>query len=1024
MNNSCMHTYEESYTCYVKLKDEKLKEMTSVSTVIFWYFCFFVYVWYINIVCVYPLKFDGSHFVIYYFIQGCGSLLLGLFSDIYGKRKCLNISFLFLIASFSTILLTISSSDFLFINNIKDFNNRKYDLYSNQNVFAQDDSANNLMSFFNLKEGNNFFDQGNQNDNFNGNIYKVLNSHNTNIQDNNNYMSKSEHENISYMANPYSNGNHDQNYLNEKPKSPNNDNNNIETVHIRGDNTKDVENLTAEHSNQHTNSINKNIKIKIKLNNNFQNLHEQLIKKVLNDIKKKNSELLNKKHLNNIIQLCVKTNLKKYIMDMKNYNIGMAKNIRRKKSVITNNNSDNNNNYFRNYPNNENIDIYMNNNYDHIVNKCVDGIISMYSDGKDANYATGQNDDLYFSHKENNQNNKSNIQILETLFESSDQNENKYSDIYKILFYLLTFASGFFAKGISNILCIIITENIKSSYRTKGVCLIYIIENISLILIRSLFVFNTYINLYLLYKINIFFCAFLNIIIIILLNKYFSSINTNILKIQKDNINNLQNHENCIESNPLSNDDDNGSNSDINNEKKKKKKKKNFFSFFKRKNIDLDNSENANYDTIQVFKIDKNYNDIKRELSNDILKLKAAANIIENEETINHDLIIHKDIENNPDKILDNTSSISDDISNIPNELSNKHNITNEAINTLSDNPNILDSSSNKINETHNSKPSPKKIFKKLTTLTKINNKKIELKKSKTIGVSYKNILNGKMLTTINKNELLDKLNKNDEFLQYIEELKHNNILNIYIMWVKYTFNAHKYVVWALCLLYFMFNFLYISFFVIYNIFIYDIKSQFHFYKFNNSFLILNFVLLVFYLFLYCNLKNKIIKILNLFGYIIITFISFAFILFIYSTSYFVISLHDHTYILYTIIFYMFLSIPNVSLFLFYTFFSHTLCKGLLLGMFIFFGHLGFIAYAIIRIFIIPKYLSTFNLIFSCIICIISFIIIILFIPQVSSSINYNRIDEAYFYHFLLYLSNKKIVSPHYTNMAVSSDEK
>lgn len=465
-----MHTDEESYTCYIKLKDEKLKEMTRVSAVIFWYFCFFVYVWYINIVCIYPLKFNDSHFIIYYFIQGCGSLLIGLLSDIYGKRKCLNISFLFLIASFSTILLTISSSDFLFLNNIKYFNNRKYDLHSNQNVFAQDDSRNNLMSFFNLKEGNNFFDQGSQNDNFNGNIYKILNGHNNNIQDDNNYMNKSEHENISYMAN--SNGNHDQNHLNKKPKSHNNDNN-IETLDIREDNTEDAENSTTEHSNQHTNSINKNIEIKIKLNNNFQNLHEQLIQKVLNNIKKKNNELLNQKHLNNIIQLCVKTNLKKYIIDMKNYNIGMAKNIRRKKSPIPNNNSDDNNNNFPNYTNNENSDIYMNNNYDHIVNTCVDGIISMYSDGKDVNYVTGQNDDLYFSHTENDQNNKSNIQLLEALFENSDQNENKYSYIYKILFYLLTFASGFFAKGISNILCIIITENIKSSYRTKGVCLIY-----------------------------------------------------------------------------------------------------------------------------------------------------------------------------------------------------------------------------------------------------------------------------------------------------------------------------------------------------------------------------------------------------------------------------------------------------------------------------------------------------------------------------------------------------------------------
>ncbi|VEV55404.1 major facilitator superfamily domain-containing protein, putative [Plasmodium vinckei vinckei] len=999
--------------------------MTKVSAVIFWYFCFFVYVWYINIVCVYPLKFNDVHFIIYYFIQGCGSLLLGLFSDIYGKRKCLNISFLFLIASFSTILLTISSSDFLFINNITNFNNQKYDIHSNQNVFAQDDSPNNLMHFFSPKKGNDFFDK---NDNFSENKYKILNSHNNNIQDDNNYMNKSENENLSHITDIYSNNNHDQNVLSEKDKNPNNDNiSNIETVNTRGDNTDDVENLTAKHGNQHTNSSNKYIEIKLKLNNNFQKLHEQLIKKVTNDIKKKNNDILNKKYINNIIQLCVKTNLKKYIMDLKNYNIGMAKNVRRKKGVITNNDNDNNNYYYysRNYADSENSDIYMENNYDHIVNKCVDGIISMYNDGENDNYVTGQNDDLYLSNNENLQNNKPTIKFLETLFEKSDKSESKYSYIYKILFYLITFASGFFAKGISNILCIIITENIKSNYRTKGVCLIYIIENISLILIRSLFVFNTYINLFILYKINILVCIFLNIVIIILLNIYFSDINHNVLKIQKDNINKLQNHENGIENNPLPNDDDNDSNSDINDEKKKKKKK-NFFSFFKKKNIDSNNSENANYDTIQVFKIDKNYNDIKRELSNDILKLKAAANIINNEESINLELM-NKDMENN---ILDNASDLSDDISNIPNELTNKRNATDEVINILSDNSDIvsdipnIDNSANEINETNNSKSSPKKNFKKLSTLAKINNKKIGLKKSKTIGVSYKHILNGKMLKTIDKNELLEKLNKNDEYLQYIEELKNNNLFNIYKMWVKYTFKAHTYVVWALCLLYFMFNFLYISFFVIYNIFIYDIKSQFHFYTYNNSFIVLNCVLLVFYLFLYCNLKNKIIKVLNLFGCIITTFISFSFILFIYSTSHFSISLHDHTYILYTIIFYMFLSIPNVSLFLFYTFFSHTLCKGLLLGMFVFFGHLGFITYAIIRFFIVPKYLAALNLIFSCIICIISFIVIILYIPQASSSINYKRIDEAYFYHFLLYLSNKKIVSPHYINMAVSSEEK
>ncbi|KEG01426.1 hypothetical protein YYE_03522 [Plasmodium vinckei vinckei] len=907
MNNSCMHTDDESYTCYIKLKDEKLKEMTKVSAVIFWYFCFFVYVWYINIVCVYPLKFNDVHFIIYYFIQGCGSLLLGLFSDIYGKRKCLNISFLFLIASFSTILLTISSSDFLFINNITNFNNQKYDIHSNQNVFAQDDSPNNLMHFFSPKKGNDFFDK---NDNFSENKYKILNSHNNNIQDDNNYMNKSENENLSHITDIYSNNNHDQNVLSEKDKNPNNDNiSNIETVNTRGDNTDDVENLTAKHGNQHTNSSNKYIEIKLKLNNNFQKLHEQLIKKVTNDIKKKNNDILNKKYINNIIQLCVKTNLKKYIMDLKNYNIGMAKNVRRKKGVITNNDNDNNNYYYysRNYADSENSDIYMENNYDHIVNKCVDGIISMYNDGENDNYVTGQNDDLYLSNNENLQNNKPTIKFLETLFEKSDKSESKYSYIYKILFYLITFASGFFAKGISNILCIIITENIKSNYRTKGVCLIYIIENISLILIRSLFVFNTYINLFILYKINILVCIFLNIVIIILLNIYFSDINHNVLKIQKDNINKLQNHENGIENNPLPNDDDNDSNSDINDEKKKKKKK-NFFSFFKKKNIDSNNSENANYDTIQVFKIDKNYNDIKRELSNDILKLKAAANIINNEESINLELM-NKDMENN---ILDNASDLSDDISNIPNELTNKRNATDEVINILSDNSDIvsdipnIDNSANEINETNNSKSSPKKNFKKLSTLAKINNKKIGLKKSKTIGVSYKHILNGKMLKTIDKNELLEKLNKNDEYLQYIEELKNNNLFNIYKMWVKYTFKAHTYVVWALCLLYFMFNFLYISFFVIYNIFIYDIKSQFHFYTYNNSFIVLNCVLLVFYLFLYCNLKNKIIKVLNLFG----------------------------------------------------------------------------------------------------------------------SSINYKRIDEAYFYHFLLYLSNKKIVSPHYINMAVSSEEK
>ncbi|ETW41675.1 hypothetical protein PFNF135_03829 [Plasmodium falciparum NF135/5.C10] len=283
--------------------------------------------------------------------------------------------------------------------------------------------------------------------------------------------------------------------------------------------------------------------------------------------------------------------------------------------------------------------------------------------------------------------------------------------------------------------------------------------------------------------------------------------------------------------------------------------------------------------------------------------------------------------------------------------------------------------------------------------------------------INYNHILNCNIIKDSEEDLFMEKIKDSKEFIEYKQYLKNNNIFKIYIKWLYYTLYAHKYLIISLCILNFLFNFLYISFFIIYNIFIYDIKSSQNFYKMNDSFIILNSIILIFYIFLYFYLHRIILKILNLFGYLLITFVSFSLILFLYSTSYFHISLYDNTYIIYTIIFYLFLFIPNVSLFLFSINYFHTIHKGLLLGVFTFIGNLGFVSYTLFRFIIQEQNMTLYNLIFSCVICIISCIFIILFIPQINSCIDFHIVDHSYFNHFLLYGYNKKKVSPLFTSL-------
>ncbi|CRG95970.1 transporter, putative [Plasmodium gallinaceum] len=1027
--NLISNTNSELNKCYIKLKEEEgFKTKTKFNVLIFCYVCFFVYTWYISIICLYPIKFNDLYFIFHFLFQGIGAVILGLFSDIYGRKKCLNISFSILFIIFLITFITVKPSFFLFYENSKTL--FRSENFFNLNIYPDTNTENYRNTYKYINNYNESIQKLEDDKDVihKENSHKIFRKNNTNQLENfifnnndklrkknankkvisNSYIKIDENEsekinvidkihykkddlsldtNDNFVIEDDKNNNKDINNDHNKNNTYIYDINNDKSIYVPSSNYDNLNKYLEDyifnekyinHKNNNyngkkktdnpynklNNNLYKNIK-KNKIRDNFKELNRDLTKIIIRSLNKRSTQNFRNKFFKNLIKECIKEHSNKSFIRLQDDIIGENKmfNIIKKKLNETSNNTS---------KINQNLTDIINDDVTNIINICVNEILSIANKMNKFNYNNEEEKNLFIKNKKINddkKNEKNNEEKNGINFKSgfkNTKNEDFFLLISRIIFYILTCLSGFFIKGVNNILCIIITENIKPNYKTRAVCLIFIIENFSLIMIRLIFFFNEGKNLYFSFKLNLLLLAVLNIIIIYILNIYFSNFNTNFIKMQIKTLKKMcQNHNQALLSS-FNNDNENIMHKEnLNNEKNSKKINKNNICNLKNKNYYSNNNfterllntpniyrlNNDDSKNILIDKFDENYNF-------DNLKSDVILSNLMKEENYSTDKISR-----------------------------------NNYLNSLSESIKINDKK--KKDDMHDIN----KIF---------------------IDMNYNNISDKNNFKKRDDHLLSDKINVNKNILEYTKNLKKNETFKIYMKWISYYFDIHKYLIVALCLLFFLFNFLYISFFIIYNLFIYDIKNISNFYKLNNSFIIVNLVILIFYFYLYFKLNRIILKILNLFGYLLITFVSFGLILFLFSTSYFHFSLCDNTYIIYIVIFYSFLFIPNVSLFLFSINSFHTICKGVLIGIFVFFGNLGFITYSLIKFFITLKYFTFVNLIFSCLICILSSIIMILFIPQINTSIDHNLMDKIYFNHFLTYIYNKKKVSPLFRTISIS----
>ncbi|SCP02490.1 transporter, putative [Plasmodium malariae] len=1152
MNIQSASTDEESHSCYIKLKDETYKAFTKVNVLLFCYCCFIICTWYINMVCLYPLKLDDYYFILHFLLQGIGSVLIGLLSDLYGRKRCLNISFAILFVIFILNFVTVKPSLFLFYHNSKSLNSILQRGYYNDQIKYNDKTfLNNYLGDHNFIMNNGvqlgisskYMKRAKEGGTNERNACRVISSK-RNEQNERSKLDKQNELDEKYSSSKHSNTNNSRNEESDKshiskdnkteivyPVKVTNrrsfnsavniktsESNKLKKYHLSvGSNRSLIDNLNAQSSihkgvlvdsirskghhivassaktkrntsyskkgssnylsfihnnpsyynvfynssntnkslsediysnhkihdskdfmkddNKHDdilNTTNDQYEEEKKRKNNviFRNIYNKLVRHITNHLNENfKNKLFNKKYYQRLIGTCIRNNLNNNFSNNYDslFDINQYMHIMKKK-----------NNFYKNM-NKKNVNTLnsslantINNNFCNNIEKvCTRKMISIYHEREKMNRESQAV--VYFDYSPRMEDNLPQYNIpFEILNDDKDTYEDSSSQFWKTIYCFLTCAGGFFTKGVSNILCIIITENIKTSYKSKAVCLIFIIEKCLFILTRLLFLLNHLCNFYLLYKVNVLFCALLTLMMILILNMFFDGFNMSMLRQQKDNLEKLYSkyysthggayngvygskynsaYYSASASNSCSANERMECKKNLINRERTSTEKKmaqmgiidvmdgmnrigkeqntlnNLFNC-KNTNQPFDKHRNGGacvpFDIINFYETSKKFPECTEAL---IKNERQEGNRMMGGIHINADHEVDRNKNVHPNSSLNKPIYSTNMVSN----------------NQSTNNSSTYSSNSFAIFELHC-------------------NTDMEMIKGKYC-IKYDDILKG----TFNFEEkeeicLLFKLHRNEEFLKYKENLQKNKKFYVYLQWISYTLKAHRYLISAFCLLYYLFNFLYISFFIIYNIFIYDVKGAIHFYSFNNSFLILNSVILIFYFLLYYQFNNIVLKMLYIFGLLVITFFSFAYLIFINAISSYGMLPWDKAYIVYTMVFYLFLLIPNISLFTFFINCTHTICKGFLLGLFVLFGNLGFITYAIIKFFIISKYLTLFNLIFSCIICILSSVIIILFIPHFSLSIDYHVIDASYFHHFLFYMYTRQTIPPHFANMPLACE--
>ncbi|GAW82769.1 hypothetical protein, conserved [Plasmodium gonderi] len=1075
MRNVTRNTYVEPNLSHVKLRDEEYKAITKIKILLFCFISLFIYSWCISIIYVYPLKVSDTYFTLHFTLQGVGSLILGLLSDIFGRKKCLNVSFISLILISTLTFFSLNpclfpfehkckneitnlrkaydGDDVNFMNHVTESHYSKgssvygtlcqhfksaelsYFAYPVETVhqvrnkkeertnpqYPKMDKGEKIYHHSKLHNCNYYEQLENVNINkgknknsrkinkvnkiINLGKFKLRNHYYANYDSFENFYTEHKCEahqsKITYKlhySKKYITNNCSSNKANYFDALFYQRNGRINCVNspLHGDSTKtnhiDVNMDNTNDPQEFHNFCNNQIK---KWPIGLSNLdREELHNHLLTTISRKSS-IKRKKNFKNLetfhkIWKCILDNLndtsfpeEKLSPNISNKNENTTIWKKKKKKIYINQS-----NTLRGI--NRKGAYSLNNPFCRIgeISTCKFMYIPEINEVEMLTHSIGRHN--FTEEMEDREKWSSN--------KSETYGDSRTWSQHLLPFYILSCLCGFFAKGISNILCIIIMENVKPIDKTKAVFLIIWVEEIPIFLTRLILWLKEFTNMYILYKMNILCYILLSLLIILVLNLHLDChLHVDMWKMQRSNVQKLcdeyeddfaQHSAHALDHHEEKKRTQNGCKGADSGEQIMCSSGNDSLNGSHNGNFNLSRNGRVNGDLFAVTKFRKTGQEYKEWEKMPLHQGKEHSDFVHND---THENSTHDNFQTKKNLSFDG------------NYLLIKY-VNLRKKKKVDDTPeNVWD------------------IFRKNYNSLNCHSSVERKAKLKEVKVNYTDLFTKNILKKdYNKIFPTRKLCRNKEFLHYCKNLKKRKKWELYKMWIWYHMNAHKCILVALSVLYFLFHFLYINFFLTGNIFISNIKNESTFYEFNKSTILLNLFILLFSFFLYCQLNKIFIKMLNLFFHLIIIFMSFAFLLFIYSTSEDEIRLFDNTYIFYTLIFNSFLFIQKASLFCFSINCVYTVCKAFLLGLFIFSGHLGFITYTIIRFFVSPECITPFNLICSCIVCILSSILIVLFIPHISTNVDYHLIDDAYFNHFLFYMCNKKTISPHFSTVFTS----
>ncbi|SBS86965.1 transporter, putative [Plasmodium ovale curtisi] len=583
--------------CNIQQSNGKCNVVTKVDMLTFCYFSFFIYTLYINIFCVYPLKYDESYFIVHFLLQGIGSFVVGILSDIYGKKKCLKVLFSLLIFLLIFIFVIVSPSVFLFNDNAQNGKNQDrgrlyyhlddhkneihsigpiqhYTYFVNKDIYEvtnqgrvgqmipnslcpfREGSTNHLVHNIKHKKWKHKIENakcgcssgerslGYMNigedktltyDSF---VYKRVSSkghpssyHYTGYEENG-IRSKNRYDDVSNycsMANSSNSYNTVCYYkpiclasFEDMPKMANSWTSQEWYLIGRGSNHKDAKMGSNLYESEFCGRTDKIVKRK-RTSFPFVELCQKLTGHIIIYGWKKYKLPLMEKNISGMITTCAMNILRRSSLDIKNFLLKINHiNAVKKQKILFKKGS----NLFNNINEREANVLAKKIHYDvktyqwEVLSTQVGRIGTNSTYGEDEK----KEEEKMYSNK------------MEELRKEAEKHENYSQSFWNGIFYALMYVCGFFAKGLSNILCITIIENVKVSHRTKSICLILIIENCSQFVLRFLLFVRGLTNVYFIYRVNVLVCAVLSIVIVALLNMSIWDVDTNMMEKQREHL--------------------------------------------------------------------------------------------------------------------------------------------------------------------------------------------------------------------------------------------------------------------------------------------------------------------------------------------------------------------------------------------------------------------------------------------------------------------------------------------------------